>query len=564
MVALVHTASGTEGDLPVEKLNAETRAIGAILKEDYFYRIPEYQRPFSWDDDNFEDLIDDIVSANKDQEYFLGTFVLYKNEKEGVFDVVDGQQRLTSMMILLACLRDLVHKDKFKTDIQKKILQEEDVVDNIPAKVRLEVKDRQIFKETVVIANGTLSADNKKSLPEPEWRYVNAVSIFRSRLASLGQENLEQVIKFISQKCVVIFLATPSFAFAFRLFSIVNDRGKQLRRIDILKATNLAPDVILKESVRNKISQQWEEIEKDLGEVKFESIFHLVRLILLRDKPQGDLLNEFEKRIFNAKEGITKGEPFFDLIFDYAKLYSSVFEQRDFIPEGKKDHIQYNALIYIMDSEFSASEWRACLLYFAKQFGHEHFYAFCLKMERVYLAQWVKATRKDERYKDYSTILGLIKSSKKAEDVIKGINFDEKAITVATQRSDFYHAGFAKFILLHLELVTAEHDALKAFSARSVEHVLPQNPLSTGYWADNHDLNKIKDYVDKLGNLVLLSKGKNSSASNLGFPEKKKKYLENRVSDYPRSIQVLKYKDWLKKTILDRTLEAKKLILQDP
>ena len=467
-------------------------------------------------------------------------------------------------MILLACLRDLVGKDKFKVDIQKKILQEEDVVDTIPLRIRLEVKDRKIFNELVVSTGGTANANDKKALPEPEWRYINAVNIFRSRLVGLGQESIEQIIRFISQKCIVIFLATPNFTVAFRLFTIVNDRGKQLRRIDILKATNLAPNVILKESVRNKISHEWEGFEKGLGETKFESIFHLVRLILLRDKPQGDLLNEFEKRIFNTKEGITKGEPFFDLIFEYAKLYQSIFEERAFVPEDKQDHIPYTALIHIMDSEFSASEWRACLLYFAKQFGYEHFFAFCLKMERVYLAQWVKGTRKDERYKDYSTILGLIKSTKKAEDVIKGISFDAGAIAEATQRADFYGAGFAKFMLLHLELVAGEHDALKEYSPKSVEHVLPQKPSPTGYWATNHDLSKINEYVNKIGNLVLLSKGKNSAASNLGFPEKKKKYLEKRVSDYPRSIQVLQYNDWLKKTIDDRTLEAKKLILQDP
>jgi hypothetical protein len=217
-----------------------------------------------------------------------------------------------------------------------------------------------------------------------------------------------------------------------------------------------------------------------------------------------------------------------------------------------------------MDSEFIASEWRACLLYFAKQFGPEKFYEFCLKMEKVYLAQWVKSMRKDERYKDYSNILGTIKISKKAEEVLGGVSYDSDAIVTATQRADLYNAGFAKYLLLHMELVAGENDALKEFTPKSVEHVLPQNPAKSGYWADKHDLTKIKEYVDTIGNLVLLSKGKNSSASNLGFPEKKKKYLESRVSDYPRSIQILKYNDWLRKTIEDRTVEAKKLILQNP
>jgi len=84
------------------------------------------------------------------------------------------------------------------------------------------------------------------------------------------------------------------------------------------------------------------------------------------------------------------------------------------------------------------------------------------------------------------------------------------------------------------------------------------------YWADHHDLDEIKEYVDSIGNLVLLSKSKNSSAYNYDFDKKKDKYLRARVSDYPRSLQVLTYSDWDKDTILTRTAEAQELILQDP
>src|SRR5690606_16892299 len=123
--------------------------------------------------------------------------------------------------------------------------------------------------------------------------------IFRSKIASLGEEEIQDLITFINQKCVVIYLATSSFDDAFRLFTIVNDRGKQLRRIDILKSLNIAPEIVTRETVRNRIAQRWEELEKELGEATFESIFHFVRLILLKDKPQGDLLKEFEHRIFD-------------------------------------------------------------------------------------------------------------------------------------------------------------------------------------------------------------------------------------------------------------------------
>lgn len=547
----------------MEKLDAKTRPIGTLLSQEFFFRVPEYQRPFSWDTDNFEDLIDDVISAKRDQEYFLGTIVLHYRAEEGHYDVVDGQQRLTSLMILLACLRDLVKDEAFKAGLQAKILQQKNVVDGIPEKVRLEVKDRQLFGEIVVAKGGTATERNQANLPEPEWRYVNAVNVFRSKLLTLNENAIQQTIEFLNQKCVVIYLATSAFDDAFRLFTIVNDRGKQLRRIDVLKALNIAPDVITKETVRNRVAQQWEELEKDLGDSTFESVFHLVRLVLLKDKPQGDLLKEFEDRVF-AKKIVTKGEPFFDLMFGYAKLYASIFVDRDIVPADRPEHNKYRGLIHIMNAEFSASEWRACLLYFANRFQGERFYEFCLQVEKVYLAQWVKGVRKDERYADYSKLLGLIESAKKADDAVTGVAFNTDPIAEATQRGDIYSAGFGRYFLLRLELVTAEHDVVREFTAKSVEHVLPQNPDANGYWADHHDLRRMKEYVNTIGNLVLLSKSKNSAANNFEFAKKKEKYLKNRVSDYPRSIQVLEYNDWDRRAIQQRTAEAKKLILQDP
>jgi hypothetical protein len=337
-----------------EKLDAKTRSIGVLLSQDFFFRVPEYQRPFSWDSDHFEDLIDDITDANKDQEYFLGTFVLHHREEIGLYDVVDGQQRLTSILILLACLRDLVTSADFKSDLQNKILQKKNVVDGIPEKVRLEVKDREFFGNIVVKEGGTTQELSPRGLPEPEWRYIDAVNIFRKKLNGLDEAEIERIITFISQKCVVIFLATSAFDDAFRLFTIVNDRGKQLRRIDILKAINIAPDVISKETVRNRIAQKWEQLEKELGESTFESIFHLVRLILLKDKPQEDVLKEFEERVFKKKI-VAKGEPFFNLIFEYANLYTRVFEDRDLILDDAVEYMKYRALIHIMNAEFKAS-----------------------------------------------------------------------------------------------------------------------------------------------------------------------------------------------------------------
>jgi len=546
----------------MNNLDGQTINIGTLFSKEFFFKIPDYQRPFSWDEDNFEDLIGDILSAEHGQQYFLGTLVLHRTDDSRNYAVVDGQQRLTSLMILLSCIRDLLKDDAYRIDIQEKIIQKRNKVDGIPEKPRLEVKDREIFKQVVLTENGTIGV-LPKSLPEPEYRYVQAVEIFRKKLSNLHQDNLESLIKFISQKCVVIYLSTSTFDDAFRLFTIVNDRGKQLRRIDILKAENISPDVVSSSTVRDRIAQKWEQLEKDVKETVFENILHFMRLIYVKEKPQGDLLKEFENRVF--KKGIvTKGEKFVDEVFKYVKLYREIFIDRDVIDDLDPNYIKYRGLIHIMNSEFIASEWRACILYFASKFNCKMIYEFLLEIEKVFLEQWVKGVRKDERFSQYAGILQTIERSTKETDVLSKIKYDRSVIESAVDRKDFYTAGFCKYFLLRLELLASEHDVVKEFNARSIEHVFPQTPSSASLWSTDPRFHERNNFVNTIGNLVLLSKGKNSSASNYDFDDKKKKYLKSRVTDYPRSVQVLAKSKWDIQTIEERNSEVKRSILQNP
>ena len=96
-------------------LRANTISVGTLFSGNNFYKIPNYQRPFSWEKDQFSDLVSDFIASDRSKEYFLGTIVLHKSESELV--VVDGQQRLTSLLILLACLRDKIDDVSFSTNL---------------------------------------------------------------------------------------------------------------------------------------------------------------------------------------------------------------------------------------------------------------------------------------------------------------------------------------------------------------------------------------------------------------------------------------------------------------
>ncbi|MEW6539934.1 MAG: DUF262 domain-containing HNH endonuclease family protein [Pseudomonadota bacterium] len=536
--------------------SAEPHKLGDLFSSPFFFRVPAYQRPFSWDRDNFADLVDDLVGADKSSEYFLGTLVLHRTDDDGNHDIVDGQQRLTSIAILLAALRDMIDHEAFKSDLQDKISQKENVVDGIPKKIRIEVRNSAVFDAYVAQPDGTVKEHHFASDTDTERRYSIAVEEYRTKLKSLTQDQLQNLVRFISQRCIVIVLMASRFEEAFRLFSIVNDRGKQLRRIDILKAVNLDPQIVPKDTVRESLAARWEELENEIGGDRFEDVFFMMRLIILKDKPQKDLFSEFQDRVF--KRGLsTPGQVFLDTAYEYAELYKSIFLSRDYLVVDHKDYNRFVSLIHIMDCEFRASEWRACVVQFARVFGRERILEFAEKIQFLFVEHWATGIRKDERFSHYAAILHAIDNKgAKPQDAINAVNYDADKITTAITARNFYSLGLAKYVLLRLELLSSEMDQLRILNAKSIEHVLPQNPKDGSDWLSWHNKSEIPDYVHSIGNLVLLSKGKNSSAGNKEFSAKKDSYLKPRFVDFPRSAEVLLAQEWSKKTISDRTAAA--------
>lgn len=535
----------------MRKIDAIAETVSILFSSERFFRVPYYQRPFSWGEDEFSDLITDLIDAQGDEEYFLGTIVLHEKADEKILDIVDGQQRITSILILLACFRDLIKDPEFMDPIQGKLYQKQNPLDRLPEKSRLESSDTSTFPNIIKNHGSTILISEDK---DDNSSFAEAVRIFRSKIAGQNQEQLKTLSAFIVSNCKIIRLQTDDFSDAFRMFEIVNDRGRQLRRIDILKSRNLSPESIGTDSKKQEFAVKWQEYEDSFGSDEFEQFFYTLRLLITKEKSTKDLATDFENKI-QKKRLISHGAHFFEQIFSYADVYRSLFIDFDFYESTDPvNNNKFSALIAAMTDEFSSSEWKSCLLLFAMKHSENQIFDFIYQIEKIYLYHATNGIRKDERFNDYIKILKIIEINDQI-NVEKEFEFTSKDLISNLSTTDFYKNKISKYVLIKLELQAIEHDRRNILSARSVEHVFPQNPKPGSEWLEWAAGREPVEFVNKLGNLVLLSKSKNSAASNREFAAKKTTYLEPKMSDYPRSIKITALDKWGPEEIDDTTGE---------
>ena len=140
-------------------LTAKEQSLAKIFSDDYVFTIPGYQRPYAWGKEQAQDLLDDLVGAlasapeqlAEAPPYFLGSIVLIKGETSPEATVVDGQQRLTTLTLLLSAIRATVRDAAVQTGITKRIYEHGDVVSATQARYRLLLRDRdrEFFRQYV-------------------------------------------------------------------------------------------------------------------------------------------------------------------------------------------------------------------------------------------------------------------------------------------------------------------------------------------------------------------------------------------------------------------------------
>lgn len=492
---------------------------------DAFYQMPEYQRPYSWDKERVEQLWADISEAYKnhqednemDANYFLGSLVVVK-DKNGAYDVVDGQQRITTLMILFCVLRDLnlSELESYMPTIADSISSSKKSKERL--KLTTQLNNQALF-ETTVLKGIDFEYLRKTSIENLENnRFLQTAKYFDNLIKKSQDESNEfyiadflEFIKYLFEKTTLIRIVCNDENFAIKLFSVLNDRGLDLTSADIIKAHLLQK---LDETARTQFNEVWKRIEtlcKQMGE-SLQGVFNLYLYYIAESNPKKNLHDELKDRLKNSDPQVVILE-----IENFAKFLSEInldYQDKDI-----------SKLKYLPHSVY----WKSILLT-AKIKNYPYYKELKSILVKYYYQSWI-ADGTSNRIKQTSfNIIKLVKNNKPIDEIKKSILENLKEYPnylLSLERNNIYSFKWHKALLLAIEYEQKDaYQFVEITKDLHTEHILPQEWQAEGLnWSQFFDKETAQLYLNSLGNLTLLSGNKNIRASNKDYLDKKSIYI---------------------------------------
>ena len=313
------------------RIQGKESNLAEIFDGNYIFSIPNYQRPYAWQLDQAEPLLEDIVAAMGDpddptddvESYFLGSIVIAKKEGEKEAAVIDGQQRLTTLTILLAVIRSLTQDEESRNELTLYIYEKGKIFTNTQDHFHLSLrkKDEEFFREYIQrdVTLEKLKRADIKQFPDRQQNVILNARKYIEILSQFKQTHIEILAKYIINHCFIIVVTTPSEDSAYRIFSVLNDRGLDLSFTDICKASIIGK---MKDDVQDEYTLKWESAEEQVGREGFKEVLSHIRTIKKQARIKTSILHELQEIIKDYEQ---KPPAFVDeLIVPFTSVYETL------------------------------------------------------------------------------------------------------------------------------------------------------------------------------------------------------------------------------------------------
>ncbi|MBE9128786.1 MULTISPECIES: DUF262 domain-containing protein [unclassified Coleofasciculus] len=551
------------------KIQGAEHPVSEIFSDDFVFSIPPYQRPYAWTTEQAGALLEDLLEFLGDGDepidsinpYFLGSIVLIKGDAPDA-QIIDGQQRLTTLTILLAALRASLSHELAKYFVTF-LYQEGNKLKGTPNLYRMSLRDRDndFFQRYIQIEEGInkLKELNNADLRDSQKLIKENAILFLIKLQNLSEERRFRLAQFIVKRCFLVVVSTPDLESAYRIFSVLNDRGLNLTRTDIFKA-----DIIgrIPDQDKQKYSSKWEDIEESLGRADFDELLSHIRTIYQKYKRSKKILEDLRDQL----EGVDSRDFIDETLKPFSKAFYDI-RNASYQTEDEEKAKTINELLKWLNT-INNSDWipPAILLLSRNSNNPAMLVQFFSDLERLAAGLLIQDINDNLRGHRYAQVMNYIEQGKDLYNSCSPLQLEskEKDRILSVLDGDIYlNRKLCNYVLRRLDAEISEGTASYDFSKVTIEHVLPQNPASHTNWLSWFPNQKQRDkYANRLGNLVLLSRQKNRDAKNFDFQDKKEEYFTSRtgVSTFALTVQVLRETVWTPHVVERRQKELVEIL----
>jgi uncharacterized protein with ParB-like and HNH nuclease domain len=554
-------------------LNVDRLSVSQILSDkERLYLIPEYQRPYEWDEDKCRTLWDDILefampenntdNFKEQDEYFLGSIVTFINEDKWM-EIIDGQQRITTLLLLLRAIYARLEpaKDKSSEGVKRQIepcIWQTDRITKEPDKNKVRIdtkvatdKDRDAFIS--ILKNGKITGKDNYS------RNYQLFQDWIEEYAKTYPTYFYDLCVRILENCILLPIDCGSQDVALRIFTTLNDRGMPLSDSDIFKAQLYK--YYSSDNRQDSFIQNWQELSEICDDIAkdqrtnqnaIDEIFTLYMYWLraknnIKDTTVPGLRKYFEH---NKYAKLKNDEVMIDVIA-LSKFWKCLSDKDISNTFG----VSTEALKYIHCLEhFPNAFWKynLTMFFFAYKDTND-------KLNETEFEKYVKLTLAFcyVSYLINPTISKLKNASIPIFVEIANNNTFNFPVFSADDFSRSFHNIYTqskmmiKPILLWEAYQINSQILIGKDTKLEVEHILPKNWQSGNYQGWNKtDAN---EYLEKIGNKILLDKKTNIQAGDGFFKTKKERWYKNAKIEVVKKLANDYYHDdWVQKDIESR------------
>lgn len=542
------------GDTPLG-LTSQVLNLSAVLTRKQL-KVPRYQRPYTWTEREVRELIQDLWRAygRGATFYFIGQIVLVKNH--GKLEVSDGQQRLATLTMLLAYVRDRIPgRSKQYQSL---------IMDANTPRLLLREEDQNFYLGFVqeqghmseLARHAEIGVDSKDLI-------ANAARTIESEMSKITEDReLDAFMSYIARSCTLNVVDADERGCAQTVFNTLNKRGSPLSGADIIKS-DLLENSSLSNTEADAAARKWEQTEDLFERENFARLLYMMPFLLTGEPllSPGDLAS-FRTAVERAG-GVRVF--LFEQLPRYAHALRAIFAGSIDVGPASEE---VNRRVALM-KQVEQWDWAPCAIAFLAEHASEPERArrFFQALDRLTFACELAVIENRDREGRYANIIKYINDEKV---LYTGENKQRALLLTDAEQMKFFATlnrsrkrdRQRRLLLMRLEAAMPGGRVVLMTDDATVEHVLPKN--GGPWWNERFPDPALRtELANLLGNLTLLNYDQNAGADNKPYPKKRTIYFDTTAPIYALTKDLAPIEEWTLQAIEERHERLVRILSED-